>query len=119
MADNLQARRAKRKGKAMTSLGRWTRRSFGAAALAAVTLGSAPGARAGLHPPVTFDSGLVVLVPGETLAVRARASAGARARMAVRFYDEHDNAIGGATQTAAPGLPATVLLSYDALPTSA
>jgi hypothetical protein len=102
----------------MTSLGRWTRRSAGVAALAAVVLGPTPDAWAGLHPTVTFDSGLVVLVPGETLAVRARASAGAKARVVVRFFDEHDNSIASSTQTASPGVPATVLLSYDALPAS-
>ena len=101
----------------MTSLG-WTRRSFGAAALAAVALGPVPDAWAGLHPPVTFDSGLVALVPGETLAVRARASAGAKARVVVRFLDEQDNPIASATQTASPGTPATVLLSHDSLPAS-
>jgi len=84
---------------------------------AAVLLMAMPAkAESALHPPVTLDTGLVVLVPGEAMVIRAHASTRAKSRVVVQFFDAQDNEIASSTQIAEPGQPTMARLPYGSVP---
>ena len=88
----------------------------GLAALAATLVCGTAQAQVSLAPSAGLETGLVSLLPGEALVVRARASAAALSSVATSFYDDHDQLVASFTHTVAPGQPYRARLTQESLP---
>jgi hypothetical protein len=88
----------------------------GLAVLAAMLVCGTAQAQVSVAPPARLESGLVGLLPGETLVVRARVSEAALSSVATSFYDDQDTLVASFTQTVAPGQPYKARFNQESLP---